>query len=588
VIEILQRDLGLPALPLTIRPGQQVRKAVIPAAGFGTRLFPASKATKKELFPIVDRDGIAKPAILLIVEEALEAGIEQVIIIVQEEDLADFRDFFTQQVSIENFNKLPRPFQDYARRLLDIGRRVSFVTQTTQQGFGHAVWCAKEAVGDEPFLLMLGDHIYRATGEVSCARQLIDEYQQHGLSILGLRHTAEDDIAAFGTIGGMWLDGDRGRLLSVTEFAEKPTVDYARLNLRVPGLADDQYLTVFGQYIIKPQIFEIIEEHIVNNVRERGEIQLTSALDRLRREDGFLGLVMEGRRYDIGLPQHYLETLKAKVNNEPLWRTLGAVEPRVRAYASGLDMPLSDHDLRRFYERMAAKGINGGKLKVGLNRDDDLRRLGIMSEALATSGKKPELMIDSNEYWSPKQAIAHIRFLEQRYELLWAEEPARRWDPDGLRQVSQSITAAVSSGENLDELHAHKRLIEAHAVDVIQIGTNLGITGMLQVAELAYAFEIPVSLMNCPANYSAHVAAALPNHNHMEVLDAGRDAAMRVDNHIEDGWIILGDAPGLGIEFVEDELAPLLVATPSPAPRSGRRTGAALYQVPADPSELEH
>ena len=311
VIEILQRDLGLPALPLTIHPGQQVRKAVIPAAGFGTRLFPASKATKKELFPIVDRDGIAKPAILLIVEEALEAGIEQVIIIVQEEDLDDFRDFFTQQVSIENYNKLPRPFQDYARRLLDIGRRVSFVTQTTQQGFGHAVWCAKDAVGDEPFLLMLGDHIYRATGEVSCARQLIEEYQQHGQSILGLRHTAEADIAAFGTVGGLWLDGDRGRLLNVTEFAEKPTVDYARLNLRVPGLPDDQYLTVFGQYIIKPQIFEILEEHIVNNVRERGEIQLTSALDRLRREDGFLGLVMDGRRYDIGLPHHYLETLAA-------------------------------------------------------------------------------------------------------------------------------------------------------------------------------------------------------------------------------------------------------------------------------------
>ncbi len=311
VIEILQRDLGLPALPLTIRPGQKVRKAVIPAAGFGTRLFPASKATKKELFPIVDRDGIAKPAILLIVEEALEAGIEQVIIIVQEEDLADFRDFFTQQVSIENYNKLPRPFQDYARRLLDIGRRVSFVTQTTQQGFGHAVWCAKEAVGGEPFLLMLGDHIYRATGETSCARQLIDEYQQHGLSILGLRHTAEADIAAFGTVGGLWLDGDHGRLLSVTEFAEKPTADYARLNLRVPGLADDQYLTVFGQYIIKPQIFEILEEHIANNVRERGEFQLTSALDRLRQEEGFLGLVLEGRRYDIGLPHHYLETLAA-------------------------------------------------------------------------------------------------------------------------------------------------------------------------------------------------------------------------------------------------------------------------------------
>jgi UTP--glucose-1-phosphate uridylyltransferase len=98
--------------------------------------------------------------------------------------------------------------------------------------------------------------------------------------------------------------------LSVTEFAEKPTVDYARSNLRVPGLPEDEYLTVFGQYIIKPQLFTYLEEHIANNVRERGEFQLTSALDRLRQEDGFLGLIMQGRRFDIGLPNYYLETLK--------------------------------------------------------------------------------------------------------------------------------------------------------------------------------------------------------------------------------------------------------------------------------------
>lgn len=307
VIEIIRRDLGMDALPLTMRPGQKVRKAVIPAAGYGTRLFPATKAAKKELFPIIDRDGIAKPAILLIVEEALEAGIEQVIIIVQADDLDAFRDFFTQQVSIENYNKLPRPFQEYARRILEIGRRVTFVTQTTQQGFGHAVWCVKDAVGDEPFLLMLGDHIYRAPGDTSCARQLIDEYQQHGTSILGLRRTPEADIANFGTVVGVWLEDDR--LLSVTEFAEKPTLDYARHSLRVTGLPDDEYLTVFGQYIIKPQIFDYLEEHIQHNVRERGEFQLTSALDRLRQEDGFMGLIMDGRRYDIGLPQYYLETL---------------------------------------------------------------------------------------------------------------------------------------------------------------------------------------------------------------------------------------------------------------------------------------
>jgi UTP--glucose-1-phosphate uridylyltransferase len=100
------------------------------------------------------------------------------------------------------------------------------------------------------------------------------------------------------------------RLLNVTEFAEKPTIDYARNNLRVPGLPNDEYLTVFGQYILQPKLFEFLEEHITNNVRERGEFQLTSALDRLRKEEGFLGLIMDGQRYDIGLPEYYLDTLR--------------------------------------------------------------------------------------------------------------------------------------------------------------------------------------------------------------------------------------------------------------------------------------
>jgi UTP-glucose-1-phosphate uridylyltransferase/mevalonate kinase len=308
VIEILERDLHMPCLTLTLRTGQKVRKAVIPAAGFGTRLFPASKATKKELFPIVDRDGVAKPAILLIVEEALKAGLEEVIIVVQETDLQAFQDFFNMQITIENYNKLPRHFQDYARHILEIGRQVTFVTQKNQEGFGHAVYCAREAIGNEPFLLMLGDHLYRSKGTLSCAEQLVEAYNSHGISVLGLRLTPEEKIANFGTAAGIWMN--EGRLLNVTEFAEKPTLDYARTNLRVSGLAENEYLTVFGQYIIKPQIFEYLDEHIRNNVRERGEFQLTSALDRLRQEDGFLGVVINGLRYDIGLPEYYLETLR--------------------------------------------------------------------------------------------------------------------------------------------------------------------------------------------------------------------------------------------------------------------------------------
>jgi UTP--glucose-1-phosphate uridylyltransferase len=141
----------------------------------------------------------------------------------------------------------------------------------------------------------------------------MDSYQVHGVSVLGLRRTPEDQIANFGTVTGVWVE--EGRLLNVTEFAEKPNMDYARNNLRVPDMPEGEYLTVFGEYILSPRVFEYLEEHIVNNVRERGEFQLTSALDRLRQEDGFLGHVMDGKRYDIGLPLSYLETLKTFVRD---------------------------------------------------------------------------------------------------------------------------------------------------------------------------------------------------------------------------------------------------------------------------------
>jgi L-alanine-DL-glutamate epimerase-like enolase superfamily enzyme len=281
--------------------------------------------------------------------------------------------------------------------------------------------------------------------------------------------------------------------------------------------------------------------------------------------------------------------LKAKINNEPLWKTLGASTRKVKAYASGLDLPLSDDELRAYYEGMAAKGVAAGKLKVGLDREMDLRRLAIMQDALATSGKKPALMIDSNEYWSPKQAIRHIRYFEEHFDLVWAEEPARRWDYWGLRRVSQSIRAAVATGENLDEIGDFIPLIANEAVDIVEVGGGTsGITGAMQVADLAYGFELPVAMMNCPANYMAHLAAALPNHIMMEVVAAGREVGMsHVDSRIEDGWIVLGDAPGLGITFDEEKLATLAVqkeardAGPSPW---GRRRGAGLYEVaPGEP-----
>ncbi|MGD8452338.1 MAG: UTP--glucose-1-phosphate uridylyltransferase [Phycisphaerae bacterium] len=286
--------------------GRRVRRAVIPAAGFGTRLFPASKVMKKEMFPVIDRTGRAKPVILAIVEEALSAGIEQIAIIIQPDDRGFFEEFFGPP-PIEHYNKLPREQREYAQYLLDVGRRITWLSQESQQGFGHAVYCAREWVGGEPFLLLLGDHLYAADGDESCAQQMVDAYERYGHSVVGLKVTAAEEVQHFGCVGGAWRED--GRVLSITEFCEKPNADFARKHLRVEGLDDDHFLTVFGQYVLDPQIFEHLGENIVHNAREQGEFQLTSCLDRLRQEQGFTGVVVRGRRFDIGLPDAYRQTV---------------------------------------------------------------------------------------------------------------------------------------------------------------------------------------------------------------------------------------------------------------------------------------
>ncbi len=293
----------------------------------------------------------------------------------------------------------------------------------------------------------------------------------------------------------------------------------------------------------------------------------------------------------IGTLDVALWDLKAKANDEPLWKTLGASSRAVKAYASGIDLCLSDEGIRAFYEGQAAQGICIGKLKVGLDREGDLRRIGIMQEALATSGREPILLIDSNEYWSPKQAIQHVRYFERHHEIFWTEEPARRWDYTGLRQVSTAVNAAVATGENLDDAADFRALIAHQAADILQIGVGTGgITGAMRVAQMADGFDLPVSVMNCPGNFMAHFAAVLPNHIWMEVVDAGQDRMFNHDSRVEDGYIILGDRPGVGIEFDLEALERHRVtarsagAAPSPW---GRRRGAGLHIVAdGEPDEL--
>jgi UTP--glucose-1-phosphate uridylyltransferase len=285
----------------------KIKKAVITAAGFGTRLFPTTKVIKKELFPVIDKDGRAKPVILLIIEEAIKAGIEEVAIIVQPDDKSIFKKLFKRPPSAALFEKLTPENQEFSKYLVDLGDRIKVITQDKQEGYGHAVFCAREWVDNEPFLLMLGDHIYTSHVQKSCARQVLEAYQQVNHSVIGLTKVNSNLLYKVGCVAGNWQSSNS--ILSITQVSEKPAVDYAQKNLRVEGLGEDEFLSIFGLYALTPTIFDCLEDDINNNVRMKGEFQLTTCLDVLRQREKMTGYVVEGKFFDIGIPDAYLQSL---------------------------------------------------------------------------------------------------------------------------------------------------------------------------------------------------------------------------------------------------------------------------------------
>jgi UTP-glucose-1-phosphate uridylyltransferase len=307
----LADEYGMECFPLDLVPPKAVRKAIVPAAGFGTRLFPATKAVKKELFPIITPDGVCKPILLAIIEEALESGIEEIAVIVRPDDEAIFRDFFQSLPPPEHYNKLPERVRRYCHALQEIGTHITFIRQEEALGFGHAVHCAKDWVDGEPFLLLLGDHIYASTCDRPCSRQLIDAFEANGLrSVIGVYIATAEEVPHYGTITGEWISEDES-LLNISEIAEKPSLDYARNNLVTPRLEPDRFVCVYGQYVLTARIFDYLEHQIETDQRQAGEIQLTTALESLRQDEGMLGCVVRGEHYDTGLPENYLESLVA-------------------------------------------------------------------------------------------------------------------------------------------------------------------------------------------------------------------------------------------------------------------------------------
>lgn len=260
-----------------------VRKAIIPAAGLGTRFLPATKAMPKEMLPIVD-----KPMIQYIVEEAIESGIEDIIIVTGKGKRA-IEDHFDHSFELEQ-NLLAKGKYEMLEKVQASSRiNIHYIRQKEQKGLGHAVWCARKFIGNEPFAVLLGDDIVQA--EKPCLRQLMDEYDKTKASVIGVQTVAESETQRYGIINPL---EQQGRRYQVKTFVEKPVQGTAPSNL-----------AIMGRYILTPEIFTLLGEQ---QVGAGGEIQLTDAIQRLNETQRVFAYNFEGKRYDVGEKLGFIQT----------------------------------------------------------------------------------------------------------------------------------------------------------------------------------------------------------------------------------------------------------------------------------------
>lgn len=308
LVDYLKKERKMDAFTLTLRPQQAVTKAIIPVAGFGTRLYPATKSLKKDFFPILDKDGLFKPAIMVLLEQLEASGIKDICLVIGEGEKPMYDALFAP-LSEEHRSKLPEDKRAYEDLLARIGKKITYVYQKERRGFGHAVYQCREFTKNEPTLLLLGDMIYESATSETCMTQLIHAYERTGLPVISMHEVPLDEVVHYGILHGVWEDNEQ-KQLKMDAFCEKPSCEYAKEFLRVTRKNEkDNYYAVFGQYILTKEVFEVLEDDIRENRTSGGEIQLTTALDRVRERIGMTGLLIDGKSYDIGLPEKYQQTL---------------------------------------------------------------------------------------------------------------------------------------------------------------------------------------------------------------------------------------------------------------------------------------
>ena len=289
-----------------------VRKAVIPIAGLGTRHFPASHAVKKELFPVVGPDGIARALFHYHLLELDAAGLGEICIIVQPGEDKIVRRYLRGPGKdyLKRLEKHPALLRE-AERMRELAGRVTFAVQTEQEGYGHAVYQTKKFAGGEMVLLGLGDHLFRGK-PVSPYEELARMAMTSGnRSLSAVNRIGPDKLRGYGTIAGSRRLGNP-RLIDVSLIIEKPDRATAQQRLRVDGLPDETWLGWFGLHLLAPSIYDILEEMIRDNVRDHGEFQLTRAQEIQRQREGYLALEMTtAERFDFGVPDDFVRSVQA-------------------------------------------------------------------------------------------------------------------------------------------------------------------------------------------------------------------------------------------------------------------------------------
>ena len=262
---------------------KNIKKAIIPAAGLGTRFLPATKAQAKEMLPIVD-----KPTLQYIIEEAIESGIEE-ILIVTGRNKKSIEDHFDRSVELE-LELEQKGKTAMLEMVQDISNMVNihYIRQKEPKGLGHAIHCAKSFIGDEPFAVLLGDDIVDA--ETPCLKQMIDAYDEYKTTVLGVQEVARENVDKYGILDVKHIED---RVYKVKDMVEKPSIEEAPSNI-----------AILGRYIITPEIFNILENQAPG---KGGEIQLTDALQTLATKEAIYAYNFEGRRYDVGDKLGFLE-----------------------------------------------------------------------------------------------------------------------------------------------------------------------------------------------------------------------------------------------------------------------------------------